>query len=105
MGDALHNWIARHKPGGKTGVCSRCGEERYTEWADVGHRREYDLDNFVELCKPCHIELDGDLERRRRQMMGNKFGLGRQHTPEDKAKISAGLKAAHARRKSSALRD
>lgn len=56
---ALHMWLRKHKA--KTGACSRCGAERYTEWANVAENREHsrDLDDYVEVCKPCHMRMDG----------------------------------------------
>ena len=59
---ALHAWVARHKK--KTGVCSDCGNEvgttrgTGTEWANVSGRYLRDLEDFVELCIPCHRTRD-----------------------------------------------
>jgi hypothetical protein len=58
----LHAWVARHKQ--KTGVCSHCGAvvgtERFrgTQWANVSGHYLRDLDDFIELCIPCHSERD-----------------------------------------------
>jgi len=58
----LHDWVARHKK--KTGVCTSCGEEvgtarkTGTEWANVSGSYRRDLDDFVELCIPCHRARD-----------------------------------------------
>ena len=54
---AKHHWVKRRKQ--KTGVCSRCGERRYTEWANIDHKYSRNLDDYIELCKPCHIKHDG----------------------------------------------
>jgi hypothetical protein len=60
---ALHAWVARHKK--KTGVCTDCGNEvgtartTGTEWANVSGRYLRDLDDFIELCIPCHRTRDG----------------------------------------------
>ena len=62
--DALHIWIGRRKK--KTGVCSHCGNRpkvhrnrKYgTEWANVSGEYRRDLDDFIELCTPCHREFD-----------------------------------------------
>lgn len=53
-----HIWAGRHKD--KTGICSRCAAKRYTEWANVHPERQHsrNLDDYVELCKRCHMELD-----------------------------------------------
>lgn len=56
---ALHVWINRKKD--KTGFCSICGAERYTEWGNVSEDRSYsrNLGDYIEVCKPCHLDLDG----------------------------------------------
>lgn len=59
---ALHNWVAWHKK--KTGTCSSCsaqvGVDKWTgtEWANVSGRYLRDLDDYRELCKPCHRRHD-----------------------------------------------
>ena len=58
----LHSWVARHKK--KTGVCTSCAAvvgtacHTGTEWANVSGRYLRDLDDFVELCIPCHRARD-----------------------------------------------
>lgn len=58
----LHSWVRRHKP--KSGVCAECsaavGTERSrgTEWANISGRYLRDLDDYVELCIPCHRRRD-----------------------------------------------
>jgi len=54
-----HVWVARHKE--KTGVCEICGERRYTEWANrhPDRRHSRNLDDYIEVCKPHHMLLDG----------------------------------------------
>lgn len=54
---ALHNWIRRHKP--KSGSCSDCGAEGRTDWANVSGEYRRDLDDYRELCRPCHRRFDG----------------------------------------------
>ena len=54
---ALHIWLRDNKT--KTGTCSRCGEERYTEWANLVDYNSRDPDDYIELCKPCHMRHDG----------------------------------------------
>lgn len=54
-----HLWVSRHKD--KKGVCEICGEERYTEWANRRPDREpsRNPDDYIEVCKPHHMILDG----------------------------------------------
>src|SRR5215472_4070325 len=56
MGDTVHNWVSRRKK--KTGLCSQCGQRRYTEWANVSGEYRRDPDDYIELCKPCHCKFD-----------------------------------------------
>lgn len=59
---AVHHWVKKRKQ--KTGRCSECGEERYTEWSNVDHKYKRNLDDYIELCKPCHIAYDRKLRAR-----------------------------------------
>jgi hypothetical protein len=52
----LHNWVRREKT--KTEICEHCGQEGYTEWANVDHLYRRDLDDYMELCKLCHRAYD-----------------------------------------------
>jgi len=54
----LHKWVAYHRPA--TGVCQVCGGEGYTENANLSGEYHRDLDDFQELCKPCHIAHDAE---------------------------------------------
>jgi|SRR5262245_6618682 len=54
---ALHKWVNRHKP--RTGKCSTCGFEGYTEYANISGLYFRDLDDYAEMCVPCHREFDG----------------------------------------------
>lgn len=56
---ALHVWLRNNKT--KTGRCSKCDAERYTEWGNVSkdRKRSRNLDDYIEICKPCHMEMDG----------------------------------------------
>jgi len=73
----LHQWVARHKQ--KTGVCVECGAvvgtERFrgTQWANMSGRYLRDLDDFIELCIPCHHRRD----RLAREAGQNGAGAGR----------------------------
>lgn len=64
---AIHGWLARHKH--RTGICSECGSEpgpardgrAGTDWANVSGQYHRDLDDFIELCRRCHIRRDRGL--------------------------------------------
>src|SRR5215467_3164342 len=53
---ALHRWVRQNKV--KTGQCRGCGRKIRTEWANISGLYFRDLDDFAELCKACHMELD-----------------------------------------------
>lgn len=53
---ALHIWVNRNKV--KTGVCSLCGANRYTEWGMMTENFSRNLDDYIEVCKPCHMRMD-----------------------------------------------
>lgn len=52
----LHLWLAKMKE--KTGICSSCSQERYTQWANISGEYRRDPDDFIELCVPCHKRYD-----------------------------------------------
>ena len=55
---ALHDWVRANKT--KTGICTRCGRSgRKTHWANLSHEYRRDLDDFAEMCQPCHWAYDG----------------------------------------------
>lgn len=56
---AKHQWI--HRKFGKASQCVHCGIEdakRY-EWANVSGEYKRNIDDWLELCKSCHIKYDG----------------------------------------------
>lgn len=52
----IHRWINRVAT--KTGTCSRCGEERLTQWANLSGNYRRDVNDFAEMCVPCHSRYD-----------------------------------------------
>jgi hypothetical protein len=64
---AKHNWVAVRKT--KTGVCSVCGRTPKpfknskfgTDWANIDHQYRRVLDDYVEMCRPCHRIHDREL--------------------------------------------
>jgi hypothetical protein len=57
----VHRWVYRHKD--RTHVCSKCGKEGRTQWANTDHQYRYGLADFIELCSSCHKIHDLDLKR------------------------------------------
>jgi hypothetical protein len=54
--DALHDWVKRHKE--KAICCEHCGHVGYLEWANKSHEYKRDLNDWIALCKRCHIKYD-----------------------------------------------
>jgi hypothetical protein len=59
----LHHWVGKNKV--KTGICEDCRQDvgnkgrRGTQWANISGEYRRDLDDFRELCPPCHRRFDG----------------------------------------------
>lgn len=72
--DKVHQWLRRNFI--KTGKCEVCGQCRRTDWAlKKGTEYEKDRNNFVELCRPCHVKYDFTEETREKQAERMKSGL------------------------------
>lgn len=60
----LHQWVIREK--GYATICSHCGKESFNhreiQWANVDHKYRRILDDYISLCKNCHILYDKNLE-------------------------------------------
>lgn len=58
----IHDWVRRHKA--KTGKCVHCLGEfgtatgHATHWANIDHTYRRVLDDYIELCPPCHKKYD-----------------------------------------------
>lgn len=58
---ALHEWINNHKPTPK--LCERCGENPPMDLANISGKYKRDINDYQYLCRRCHMEIDGRLER------------------------------------------
>lgn len=54
----LHWWLNYHWP--RAGRCERCGEATTTEYAFMfqGDPYTWERDDYLELCRPCHVLRD-----------------------------------------------
>jgi len=58
---ALHIWVRRNL--GKPNKCEHCGVTEGTfEWANKSHNYKRDLEDWIRLCKKCHIKYDGGID-------------------------------------------
>ena len=54
--DALHRWVYRHK--GRPESCELCNSNKKLEWANISQQYKRKLDDFMSLCRFCHIKYD-----------------------------------------------
>lgn len=56
----LHKWVGRNKE--RTGACTFCNFRGRTDFANISGLYLRDLDDYIELCRRCHIMFDGEDE-------------------------------------------
>lgn len=56
----LHFWVRRHKV--KSNICEFCKKSKKTDWANKSHKYLRDLNDWLELCRKCHIHYDKDFK-------------------------------------------
>lgn len=57
--ESLHSWIRRNY--GTPDGCEACGTLRpgaYYEWANITRSYRKNIDDFLRLCKSCHVKFD-----------------------------------------------
>jgi len=54
--EGLHQWVKLKR--GKPTKCEHCGRKGYCEWANKSHEYKRELDDWLSLCKRCHIKYD-----------------------------------------------
>ena len=55
--NTIHRWLRKHFP--KTGRCEHCGLDKKTDWANRSGDYRRDRDDYLELCRSCHVKYDG----------------------------------------------
>lgn len=45
---------------GKPSKCENCGttESKVFDWANISHKYKYDLNDWIRLCRSCHVKYD-----------------------------------------------
>ena len=66
--DALHDWARRHRGMSKT--CEMCNAGGYLELANRSREYKRDVDDWLTLCKPCHVRYDRTWVNRKRNIHG-----------------------------------
>jgi len=53
----LHDWVSYHKV--KPLSCEHCGLiKKRIEWANKSHEYKRDIEDWIAICKKCHIKYD-----------------------------------------------
>lgn len=62
---SVHQWLVRHFT---KGTCEHCGtSEKKRDWALIkGKKYEHNRNNFMPLCRSCHLKYDYTDERRKK---------------------------------------
>lgn len=59
----LHSWVTRWKGSPKfCEICKSKDEKKY-EWANISKKYKRKLEDYIRLCKRCHIRYDNVLEK------------------------------------------
>lgn len=56
---ALHSWVNRNKI--KIGICTICNEYKRTEFANIDHKYNRNLNDYMEVCTKCHRLYDKEM--------------------------------------------
>ena len=56
--DGIHDWVRLRK--GTPRKCEKCGTEKAKiyDWANIDHKYRRVLEDYIRLCKSCHITFD-----------------------------------------------
>jgi len=57
---SIHEWIRRKKSKAGDHKCEHCGGKA-RDWANIDHSCSRDLDDYIPLCRLCHIKYDKGL--------------------------------------------
>lgn len=80
-----HDWVRYYKGKPSKYMCLSCKTNPAKDWSNVGHKYRKLLDDYIPLCRKCHIHLDWT-EKRTQDL------CKRLHTKENALKTSQTLK-------------
>ena len=89
----LHEWVKKRLL--KPKLCQFCKEEKKLDLANKSQKYLRDLTDWLWLCRKCHVEQDGRLEKSKSTQFkkGNPGPwLGKHRSEETKNKLSETLK-------------
>jgi len=59
--NALHAWVRRNKQ--KVNVCENCNKKKSYDLSNISGKYLRDLSDWKWVCRTCHMEGDGRLEK------------------------------------------
>jgi ribosomal protein L31 len=57
---SIHDWIREKKGKARNYKCVHCNKQA-RDWANIDHTLSRDLDDYIPLCRKCHIKFDNNL--------------------------------------------
>ena len=73
----IHYWVRKHKD--YPNFCASCERSGVRlEWSNVDHRYRLELDDYVALCRKCHVRYDFDsglVDKKKRYATYRKGGV------------------------------
>lgn len=54
---SMHDWVRRKKGKASNYKCAYC-EKQARDWANIDHKVSRDLEDYMPLCRKCHIKFD-----------------------------------------------
>lgn len=86
---ATHSWLYKSFEG--INFCEACGNENAKEydWANISGEYKRDINDWLRLCRKCHVRFDGMCERMSKLNTGRpSWWKGKHLSEEIKSKIS-----------------
>jgi hypothetical protein len=57
----VHCWVKRYKP--QPQLCECCNKRKSYDLANISGKYLYDINDFEWLCRKCHMEKDGRIDK------------------------------------------
>ena len=65
----LHSWVKKVKT--KIGMCEHCHRYKNTDWANKSREYKRELNDWIELCRYCHIKYDKSFRGKAKEKYGH----------------------------------
>jgi len=83
----IHDWI--NKNWKKPDTCQHCGKDKKLDWANIsGENKRSDRNDWITLCRSCHVRFDWNNERSARMSFQMK-----RYANSDEGRISMGRRS------------